>query len=113
MFCCLLRRGEELDAQPLFYNDATPFTVESLTGLWSDLKATVDALSEVRPLEEQHPCNLLLVVFVTQSIGGQLRHCLPVIHCMLAWPGAAGLETSNLLSLLNCTVCSHTQLLCI
>lgn len=51
MFCCLPCRGEELDAQPLFYNDATPFTVESLTGLWSDLKATVDALSEVRLLE--------------------------------------------------------------
>jgi hypothetical protein len=44
----MTHRGEELETQPLFYNDATPFTVESLTGLWSDLKATVEALSEVR-----------------------------------------------------------------
>jgi hypothetical protein len=47
MYVCVCR-GEELEAQPLFYNDATPMTVESLTGLWSDLKATVEALSEVR-----------------------------------------------------------------
>ncbi|KAF6252806.1 6-phosphogluconate dehydrogenase [Scenedesmus sp. NREL 46B-D3] len=44
--------GEELDAQPLFYNDATPFTVESLTGLWTDLKATVEALSDLLDLPE-------------------------------------------------------------
>ncbi|WIA09747.1 hypothetical protein OEZ85_009126 [Tetradesmus obliquus] len=44
--------GEELDAQPLFYNDATDMTVESLTGLWTDLKATVEALSELLDLPE-------------------------------------------------------------
>jgi hypothetical protein len=44
--------GEELATQPLFYNDATPLTVESLTGLWGDLKATVEALSELLDLPE-------------------------------------------------------------